>query len=227
MKAEIMSGLAAVCLMYSTPSQDLIKQSMNAVVMNKTITYEKSENKIVENESMGTGFVMGDKYYTADHVVSQYEKIFITPIMQVAVPIQKENEITFIDGIPLEEIVNSRDTDVAIFRLPKELCAKYCNQSTYSLEPLEIGQQVYFIGNPKNTGKVFRMARIGRLDAPKQMNGEYSGAIGLDTYTIFGDSGSPVFNMKGEVIGVIQALVAGMGYFKPIRQFIKAVEAVK
>ena len=231
MKQEILSGLAAACLAYNTPSQDIIKNSVDAVVFNKTITYEKSDEKTIENESRGAGFVMGKRYYTVDHVVSQYEKVYRTPVMNLTIPIEREKEITSIDDIPLEEIVNDKNADVAVFRLPKELCAKYCNDLAYSTEPLEIGQQVYFIGNPNNTGKVFRMARIGRLNVPKEMNGGhgYDGDIGLDTYAVMGDSGSPVFNMKGRVIGVMQAVAGTMGYFKPIKHFIETgnIEAGK
>lgn len=229
MNNGLIAGLAAVCLASNAPSQDIIKNSMDAVVFNRTITYEKSDNKTVEHNTKGTGFVMGDKYYTMDHVVSKYEKILINGALSLMVPIEKEKEITFIDGIPLEEIVNDKNADVAVFRLPKGLCVKYCNNLAYSTEPLEIGQQVYFIGNPSNTGKVFRMARIGRLNVPKEMKGEYDGGIGLDTYAIMGDSGSPVFNMKGKVIGAIQAVAGTMGYFKPIRQFIEVgnIEAGK
>src|SRR3990167_858834 len=76
-----------------------------------------------------------------------------------------------------------------------------------------------------------RMARIGRLNVPKEMNGGhgYDGDIGLDTYAVMGDSGSPVFNMKGRVIGVMQAVAGTMGYFKPIKHFIETgnIEAGK
>ena len=231
MNNGLIAGLAAACLAYNTPSQDIIKNSMDAVVFNRTITYEKSDNKTSDNKSdnkaveyktNGTGFVMGDKYYTVDHVVSKYEKMLVSGALTLVVPVEREKEITSIDDIPLEEIVNDKNADVAVFRLPKELCAKYCNDLAYSTEPLEIGQQVYFIGNPNNTGKVFRMARIGRLES-ERMKGEYAGAIGLDTYIIPGDSGSPVFNMQGKIIGAIQAFSGGMGYFKPIKQFIEAV----
>lgn len=223
MKQEILSGLVAACL-YNFPSQETIKKSMDAVVENSTITYEKVEKQEEpkKHESKGTGFVLQDKYYTVDHVVSLYENPLQIGAMEVSIPFNREKEITSIDDIPLEEIVNNREKDIAVFKLSKELCAKYCNNLTYSTEPLQIGQQVYMVGNPALTGKTVRFMRISRFGSPTTANKEYKGNIGFDSYIVDGDSGSPVFNMKGEVIGVAQSIAGGIGYFKLIKHFIEA-----
>ena len=210
-----------VMLLSSANAQDYQKSS-DIVLFNTTRTHYKEGKNIDSIYTNGTGFVVGCKYYTVDHVVSQYNIQIESPFGIIYKTFERLKEDTFVENEKLEEIVNNKNNDVAIFSLTTNLCKKYKNDIKFSYD-IQLGQEVYYIGNPNLTGKTLRHSRISRLSPPDNVSIEYKDSIGLDTYVIKGDSGSPVFNINGEVIGVIQSFYGGIGYFKPIKQFIEAV----
>jgi hypothetical protein len=202
-----------------------IEYVWNTVVQNKTLTELSNEvgNEIMI-ESEGTGFVIGDKYITLEHVVSL--EYLESPFGAMPLPEEmKISEKTYIDDIELIPIEVNGDTDVAIFQVPEELCKKYCNDGIIPTNTEQyIGMEVWWIGNPGLSGKTLREGLISRLDIPIDVidDPEWKnviGSIGLSTYVVPGDSGSPVFNKKGEIVGVIQASHSNIGYLKPIQFF--------
>lgn len=202
-----------------------IEFAWKIVVPNNTIsTFTNINGDEETREWGGTGFVVGDKYVTLDHVVSLHEDEIDTPFGSLDIPVQRREEKTYIDEVELISIEENQQTDIAVFQLPEELCKKYCNEGVPFGSDIYIGLDVFWIGNPENTGKTFRYGKIARtsLSVAIPMEG-IEGAIGLGTYAIPGDSGSPVFNAKGELLGVIQfsqqSSSGSLGFFKPIEQF--------
>lgn len=202
-----------------------IEFAWNIVVPNNTISTFTNMNGAEETREWGgTGFVVGDKYVTLDHVVSLHGDEIDTPFGSVDIPVQRREEKTYIEGVELISIEENPQTDIAVFQLPEELCKKYCNEGVPFCSDIYVGLDVFWIGNPENTGKIFRSGKVGRTLLPTAASLEgIEGAIGLGTYVIPGDSGSPVFNAKGELLGVIQfsqqSSNGSLGFFKPIEQF--------
>ncbi len=204
-----------------------VETAWNIVVPNKTVlTFNNPISGLEETiEGEGTGFVVGDKYITLDHVTSLYEKEIDGPLGPITMPIERLEEKTYINDIELTPVIESPETDIAVFQLPKELCQKYCNEGVNISSELYVGLDVFWIGNPGNSGKVLRYGKIGRIDLPADIPLEgVDSAIGLNTYVIPGDSGSPVFNTKGELLGVVQFSQSfsggSLGFFKPIDPFL-------
>lgn len=202
-----------------------IESVWNSVVPNKTVAHIINESGVEETHTNeGTGFVVGDKYITLDHVVSYYPDEIETPFGSIPSSVKRVEEKTYIDGVELISIEENPKTDIAVFQLPEELCKKYCNEGVPFSSDLYVGLDVFWIGNPGNSGKVLRYGKIGRtvLPADALLEG-IEGAIGLSIYVIPGDSGSPVFNIKGELLGVVQFSQefseGSLGFFKPIDQF--------
>ncbi len=202
-----------------------IETAWNIVVPNKTVAKIINGDGDEETETNeGTGFVIGDKYITLNHVVSYYAQEIETPFGSLSLPIERIEEKTYIDDIELISIIESQETDIAVFQLPEELCKKYCNEGVPISSQVYVGLEVFWIGNPGNSGKVLRHGKIGRTDLPVDTPLEgVEGAIGLSTYVIPGDSGSPIFNAKGELLGVVQFSQSfpqgSLGFFKPFDQF--------
>ena len=154
--------------------------------------------------SLGSGFVIDEKgtILTNNHVVSQAEEI----------------EVTLAGGHKYKAKVIGVDekTDIAVIeikakkRLP---CAKLGSSKN-----MRAGDWVMAIGNPfglEHTVTVGVISAKGRLIG----GGPYAKFIQTDASINPGNSGGPLFNMKGEVIGINAMILAGgqgIGFAIPI-----------
>lgn len=198
-------------------TEEIYQRAMDMVVKNNTIAIDEFGQKL----SMGgTGFVIGDKYISLDHVTTIYDIDEHTELDRDLV----EYEDTYLKGIKLEKIVEDKATDIAVFRLPENLCRKYCNDGVEFDTEYTLGKKVFWIGFPDAVRKILRHGRIGNSKPSEEPEREMAGAISLDIYITPGSSGSPVFNMDGDIMGVLQYLKGGVGYFKPISEFEEYLE---
>lgn len=103
---------------------------------------------------------------------------------------------------------------------------------------LQVGQKVLAIGNARgeyeNSVTAGIVSAIGReiqaSDAGGGMRETLSGLIQTDAAINFGNSGGPLVNLAGEVIGVNTAVdtsAAGIGFAIPVNQIKPALESVK
>src|SRR3990167_6584333 len=115
-----------VMLLSSANAQEYQKSS-DIVLFNTTRTHYKEGKNIDSIYTNGTGFVVGCKYYTVDHVVSQYNIQIESPFGIIYKTFERLKEDTFVENEKLEEIVNNKNNDVAIFSLTTNLCKKYKN----------------------------------------------------------------------------------------------------
>jgi len=149
-----------------------------------------------ELSSLGSGFVIDDAGYivTNNHVVKKADKI--TVILQ--------------DDTQLKAEVVGADpeTDLALLKVDteKELHALSWGDS----EAARIGDWVLAIGNPFGLGGSVTAGIVSARG--RDINaGPYSRFIQTDTAINQGNSGGPLFNMDGEVIGVNTAILSPSG----------------
>jgi len=178
----------------------------------------------------GTGVVVGDKYLTVDHVVSRYEKVTHFGMSASRVQYTERSERTWLvnDGqrIPLEEIVNDRGLDIAVFRIPAEYCEDVCNdmdESDLYTQELPLGTEVMFIGYPAKIGHYYREAKFaGMIEKGERYNDHELpvDAIAIFPSLITGDSGSGLFDMHtGKLMGINYYNIQTLGLVKPISIF--------
>lgn len=155
--------------------------------------------------SCGSGIIMTeDGYITTNyHVVEDGKDINVILHDGTTVP------ATYIDGDELN--------DIAIIKIDKK-----------GLEPAvigksanaKVGDQVMAIGTPYSTQYRGTMtsgyvSALNRKYAAKNDNGTVNKVITLlqtDTSVNPGNSGGPLFNMKGEVIGIVSMKISGSQY---------------
>ncbi len=170
---------------------------------------------------VGTGVVIVDKgiILTNLHVVAGAEKI----------------KVTFYDGLEAEaSIVNVQpENDLAVLqakKIPDDLIAA----SMRSTDGLQSGDEVVAVGFPfgigpsVSSGVVSGLKRAFRSPEGKQ---ELSNLIQFDAAANPGNSGGPLINMDGEVLGIVTAILnptqartfIGIGFAVPIENAASAV----
>lgn len=148
-------------------------------------------------QSLGSGFILdGDKgiIVTNNHVIDQAEEI----------------QVILHDDTKLKAEVIGRDaeTDLALLRVkaPKKLVSVTWGNS----DTMRVGDWVLAVGNPFGLGGTVTSGII----SARQRNinaGRYDDFIQTDASINRGNSGGPMFNMRGEVIGINTAIFSPTG----------------
>jgi serine protease Do len=180
-------------------------RAVEAGVVNIT-TVNAKKGMGVSGRSTGSGFVLTPDglVVTNNHVVAQARQI----------------AVLLADGREFSAEVVGRDasTDVALLRLRDvgrvPLPAVYLGDS----DKLEVGDWVVAIGNP--FGLDHSVAH-GMISAKERVLGVgvFDDFIQTDALINPGNSGGPLFNMRGEVVGVNTAIMSGgqgIGFAVPI-----------
>ena len=157
-----------------------------------------------KRRSLGSGFIVSDDGFilTNNHVVEKADEITVTLL-------DKEE-------FRAEVVGTDPKTDIALIKIKtgKKLPFVPLGDS----EKLEIGEWVVAIGNPFGLGHT---VTTGIVSAKGRVigSGPYDDFIQTDASINPGNSGGPLFNMKGEVVGINTAIVQGgqgIGFATPI-----------
>ncbi len=148
--------------------------------------------------SLGSGFVIdGEKGYivTNNHVVRNAENV------QVTFP----NELT----VDAEIIGTDEKTDIAVLKI--EVVDMTLDDVSFGdSDSLRVGDWTLAIGNPFGLGGTVT-AGILSARARDIDTGPYDDYLQTDASINRGDSGGPLFNMRGEVIGINTAIFSPSG----------------
>lgn len=149
-------------------------------------------------QSLGSGFVIDAAegiVITNNHVIADADEV----------------QVNFADGTELDaEIVGvDAKTDIAVLKVEAgdyELTEVEFGDS----EVVRIGDWVLAIGNPFGLGGTVTLGIVSAQD--RDINsGPYDRFIQTDAAINRGNSGGPLFNMKGEVIGINTAIISPTG----------------
>ncbi len=210
--SKILIFLLAIVAFVDTSAQDLTdlyKKVNPSVVIIKTL---ESVSEGVGNpmqktsmEGLGTGVLISEDglILTAAHVVNTADKIWVE----------------FIDGQNIEAKIEymAIAADVASIKLvsrPKNPVTAMLGDS----DEVEIGQQIFVIGTPLglshslSSGLISGRHHQGRITS----NLSYSEFFQTDAAINQGNSGGPVFTLKGEVIGIASSILTQSGGFEGI-----------
>ncbi|NIP31541.1 MAG: trypsin-like serine protease, partial [Candidatus Dadabacteria bacterium] len=167
------------------------------------------------NKGLGSGFIISPDGYiiTNNHVVKKADEI----------------EVILQDGDKYKADVIGADpkTDLALLKIKpnKALPAVKLGDST----KLDIGDWVLAIGNPFGLGHTVTAGIVSAKGRSLGM-GAYDDFIQTDAAINPGNSGGPLFNFKGEVVGVNTAIIAGgqgIGFAIPISMANRVVSQLK
>lgn len=146
--------------------------------------------------SLGSGFVIDPSGYivTNNHVIADADEIYAN----------------FNDGSKLKAELVGRDpkTDLALLKVTPEkpLTAVKFGDS----DKMRVGDWVMAIGNPFGLGGTLTVGVVSARN--RNINsGPYDNFLQTDAAINRGNSGGPLFNMEGEVIGINTAIISPSG----------------
>jgi len=178
----------------------------NAATSDSTMSAAQQSRSFQLKSSAGSGFICDPSgvIVTNWHVVDQAYEIYVT----------------FSDGMRLEaKVLNAaRILDIALLKVdvPRQLPAVTWGDSG----KMQIGDPVLAIGNPLGIGQSVTAGIVSALNR-NIMDTPYDDFIQTDAPINHGNSGGPLFNLQGQVIGINTALIsptsasAGLGFAIP------------
>lgn len=157
---------------------------------------ENGEGNTPLSESLGSGFIIDGNGYiiTNNHVVDKAESI----------------SITLTDNTKTEARVIGKDpkTDLALIKIEtkRPLNAVKFGDS----DKIRVGDWVLAIGNPFGLGSSVTAGIVSAKSRDIE-SGPYDSFIQTDASINQGNSGGPMFNLQGEVIGISSAIFSTTG----------------
>lgn len=147
------------------------------------------------SSALGSGFVISEDGYivTNNHVIEGADEILIE----------------FFEGFELPATLIGRDpnTDIALLKVEAENPLKFV--SFGNSDTARVGDWVMAMGNPLGQGFSVSAGIVSARN--RALSGTYDDYIQTDAAINRGNSGGPLFNMDGEVIGVNTAILSPNG----------------
>ncbi len=160
--------------------------------------------KFEKAEGLGSGVLVGkDKIYilTAAHVVIDATKI----------------QVIFTDGTTIGALIRriDRTSDVAVLQLDRPM--NHLPAATLGdSDKMRIGDDVFVIGSPLGISHSVSKGIISgkHTEYNESNNNRAMEFFQTDASINKGNSGGPMFNMKGEVVGIISSILSFSGGFE-------------
>ena len=168
--------------------------------------------------SLGSGFVIDPSgiVVTNNHVIAEADEI----------------HVIFNDGTRLKADLIGRDqkTDLAVLKVKADKPLKFVKFG--DSEKLRLGEWVIAIGNPFSLGGSVTAGIVSARN--RDINsGPYDNYIQTDAAINRGNSGGPLFNLDGDVIGINTAIISpsgtsvGIGFAVPSKTAMAVVEQLR
>ncbi len=172
---------------------DLVERVTPAVV---NVIARQSDGQTT-SEGQGSGFIISP----SGEVVTNYH--VIDGATQIS--------IAFGDGteFPVEIIGTDEETDLAVLKIQARRSFPYVQW--YSGDGVRIGEWVVAIGNPFGIGQSTSLGVVSAIGRERVDSGAFVDYIQTDATINRGNSGGPLFDLNGRVVGVNSAIYSPTG----------------
>src|SRR4051812_44642924 len=174
-----------------------------------------------ERRGLGSGFLIGEGLVlTNNHVVEIQDESRpgkFRPMDEIKV-ITDETAPGGAREFSAKVIGNDPKSDVALLKIEGKDVDKLKYAALGDSDSLEVGDYVLAIGEPFGLQATVTSGIISAKERT-QFGGPYSDYLQTDASINPGNSGGPLFNMKGEVVGINAAIISGantIGFAIPI-----------
>jgi S1-C subfamily serine protease len=188
------------------------------------IKYKEAEaENPVEKSWKGHGVVYGDYVLTLDHVTNLHQIVIHTSYGTFIEEVQQVEKRLDLDGHNLEEVVSNKSEDFAVLKLPQSYPGLRYPFGLGDSDKLEIGQEIYVVGHPKDGDKLGKNVRDGIVSS-KVVDG-LKGADGIKTPGFYisankfisGDSGTITLDAHDfKILGLNAESHYGFPFVRPI-----------
>ncbi len=168
--------------------------------------------------SLGSGFIIDPSglVVTNNHVIADADEI----------------NVILNDGTTLKAEIVGRDTktDLALLKVKSDKPLKSVKFG--DSDKLRLGEWVIAIGNPFSLGGTVTAGIVSARNRDIQ-SGPYDNYIQTDAAINRGNSGGPLFNLNGEVIGVNTAIISpsggsiGIGFAVPSKTVVAVIDQLR
>ena len=163
--------------------------------------------EVVTEESQGSVVLIGEEglIWTAAHVVQSAEAV----------------QIEFLDGDIYEGTVISSvaQADVALVKIEGDFQLKHKKVAEIGdSDSVSIGEDVFLFGAPHGFKQSLSRGILSDRFVPEHLSNNFVKIVFLQTDASInpGNSGGPMFNMRGEVIGIAGRIYSNSGRFEGI-----------
>ncbi len=215
-KVFLVLSFALLSLLWSSPEvqahelDKLFEQVSQSVVVIHTKRVKKKaytlkKEKLVTEKRFGSGVLISETglILTAAHVVHIEDKIMVE----------------FLSGekIPARVVISTPWADISLLQLER-LPASIKPVNLGDSDKVKVGEQIFVIGTPYGLEHTFTSGYISGRHSKKtnkklQFDGEF---FQTDAAINQGNSGGPMFNLQGEVVGIVSYIMSRSGGFEGI-----------
>lgn len=208
----VVSGGAAVASGEADAKGFYVVQRLKAKPVNELVNEFGEAVISVETPSgLGSGFIINPEGYavTNNHVIEGETKIAVI-VYRKTVTGWARRRIEDVQIVALNPFV-----DLALLKIPPQSDLKLSNVVLGTLDDLDAGDGTFAVGNPLGLERSVSQGIVSTL------NRNFEGLVYLQTDAAInpGNSGGPLFNLRGEVIGVTNMKAAAgdnLGFAIPI-----------
>jgi serine protease Do len=195
--------IVSVTNLQAQPMREMFRRVTPSVVVvhaQKKAVLPTAVDALLPDQNIGSGVLISadGKVLTAAHVIQTADRI----------------EIEFLGGqrIPARIVASAPFADVALLQLdkvPEKAVIAELGDSSLT----EVGDQIFIIGAPYGAN---HSLSVGWISARRATENAVENLTSLETLQLDaalyeGNSGGPVFNLKGEVVGIVSHALAKVG----------------
>ncbi|WP_174823614.1 Do family serine endopeptidase [Ruegeria arenilitoris] len=180
------------------------------------------DNRPRRSNALGSGFVISEDGFivTNNHVIAEADEILVEFFPGDGQPVKE---------LPAKVIGTDEKTDIALLKVEATGPLKYVTFG--DSDTARVGDWVIAMGNPLGQGFSVSAGIVSARN--RALSGSYDDYIQTDAAINRGNSGGPLFNMDGEVIGVNTAILSpnggsiGIGFSMASNVVIKVVDQLR
>lgn len=162
---------------------------------------------------LGSGFFLNED----GHLITNFHVIEGETKISVEVYHQKNGQLNRRTYKDIRIVAMNKFADLALLKVEDKDAPKFATTMLGQSDPLQVGERVFAIGSPLGLERTVTEGIVSTKS--RQMSGD----LYLQTSAQInpGNSGGPLFNLRGEVVGVTNMKVTfgeGLGFAIPIEQ---------